>query len=65
MDGFQILDGLAADPALKDIPVVIVSGRPISVAEHEAIARAGCTYYAKGDCSPRQVAQSLKLAVAA
>jgi hypothetical protein len=45
--------------------VVIVSGRPISAPEHEAIARSGCTYLTKGECSPRQIAQSLRLALAA
>jgi DNA-binding response OmpR family regulator len=65
LDGFQILERLAGDADLRSIPVVVLSGRPITVAEHEAIARAGCAYYVKGECSPREVAQSLKLAVAA
>jgi hypothetical protein len=42
-----------------------VSGRAITVPEHDAIARSGCTYYTKGECSPRQIAQSLKTVLAA
>ncbi len=65
MDGFQILKALEADEALAAVPVVVVSGRPITVPEHGAIRRAGCTFFTKGDCSPRQIAHTLKLAIAA
>ena len=65
MDGFQVLETLRRDPSLKDIPIIIVSGRAITVPEHDAIALSGATYYAKGECSPRQIAQSLKMALAA
>ncbi len=65
MDGFQILKALEGDEALAAVPVVIVSGRPITVPEHGAIRRAGCTFFTKGDCSPRQIAHTLKLAIAA
>jgi len=65
LDGFEILALLARDAELRKIPVVVFSARCVTIAEHEALARAGCTYYTKGQCSPREVAQSLKLAVAA
>ncbi len=65
MDGFQILKALEADEVLAAVPVVVVSGRPITVPEHGAIRRAGCTFFTKGDCSPRQIAHTLKLAIAA
>jgi CheY-like chemotaxis protein len=65
MDGFEVLERLRSEPELRKIPVVILSARSITVAEHEAMARAGCAYHMKGECSPREVAQSLKLAVAA
>ena len=65
MDGFQILETLRLDPKLRSIPIIIVSGRAITVPEHAAIARSGCTFYAKGECSPRQIAQSLKTVLAA
>jgi signal transduction histidine kinase/CheY-like chemotaxis protein len=65
MDGFQILETLRLDPKLRSIPIIIVSGRAITVPEHNAIAQSGCTFYAKGECSPRQIAQSLKTVLAA
>jgi hypothetical protein len=65
MDGFQILETLRLDAKLRNIPIIIVSGRVITVPEHHAIARSGCTYYTKGECSPRQIAQSLKTVLAA
>ena len=65
MDGFQILETLRLDPKLRSIPVVIVSGRAITMPEHDTIARSGCTFHSKGECSPRQIAQSLKTVLAA
>jgi signal transduction histidine kinase/CheY-like chemotaxis protein len=65
MDGFQILETLRLDPKLRSIPIIIVSGRVITVPEHDTIMRSGCTYYTKGECSPRQIAQSLKTVLAA
>ena len=64
MSGFDVLDALAADPRLQRIPVLIVSGREISVSEHRLIARAGGIFHPKGHASPRQIAQSLRVAVA-
>jgi CheY-like chemotaxis protein len=64
MSGFDVLDELAADAALASIPVLIVSGREITVSEHHAIARAGGVFHPKGSSSPRQIAQSLRMAVA-
>jgi signal transduction histidine kinase/DNA-binding response OmpR family regulator len=65
MDGFQILETLRLDPKLRSIPIIIVSGRVITVPEHDTIMRSGCTYHTKGECSPRQIAQSLKTVLAA
>ena len=63
MDGFAVLDALRGDEQLSNIPVLIVSGREISVAEHQAITRAGGIYHPKGYASPRQIAESLKMVV--
>ncbi|WP_167737406.1 ATP-binding response regulator [Sphingomonas parva] len=64
MSGFEVLAALEADVRLKNIPVLIVSGREISVSEHQAITRARGIYHAKGYASPRQIAESLKMVVA-
>lgn len=64
MSGFQVLDALAADSKLKHIPVLIVSGHEIGVAEHQAIERSGGIFHPKGHSSPHEIAQSLKKVVA-
>ncbi len=63
MSGFQVLETLADDAEYKGIPVIIVSGREISVLEHQVITRAGGIFHPKGQTSPREIAQSLKLVV--
>jgi signal transduction histidine kinase/DNA-binding response OmpR family regulator len=64
MSGFDVLDALACDDQLRSIPVLIVSGREISVSEHHAISRVGGVFHPKGHASPRQIAQSLRAAIA-
>ncbi|WP_324749274.1 response regulator [Sphingomonas sp. LY54] len=64
MSGFDVLDAITADDRLRRIPVLIISGREISVSEHQAITRAGGIFHPKGNVSPRQIAQSLRLVVA-
>ena len=64
MSGFQVLDALAADARLRHIPVLIVSGEEIGVAEHQAIERSGGIFHPKGYSSPRDIAQSLRKVVA-
>ncbi len=64
MSGFDVLNAITADDRLKRIPVLIISGREISVSEHQAITRAGGIFHPKGNVSPRQIAQSLRLVVA-
>lgn len=65
MNGFQILEMIREDALLADVPIIIVSGRSVSLAEHEAITSAGCTYFMKGEVSPREIAQTLVRAMAA
>jgi signal transduction histidine kinase/CheY-like chemotaxis protein len=64
MSGFEVLAALGADPRLSEIPVLVVSGREISVSEHQAITRARGIYHVKGYASPRQIAESLRMVVA-
>jgi signal transduction histidine kinase/CheY-like chemotaxis protein len=65
LDGFDILKVLEGDSALHRVPVIVVSGRAITIPEHDALTKAGCIFLTKGHCSPRQIAQSLKMAIAA
>lgn len=63
MSGFQVLEELGADRKLNRIPVLIVSGHEISVAEHQAIEKSGGIYHPKGNTSPREIANSLRMVV--
>jgi len=65
LDGFQVLEMIRADEALAHVPVIIVSGRSVSLEEHETIVNAGCAYFMKGEFSPREIAQTLRAVVAA
>ena len=64
MSGFQVLDELKNDDRFKRIPVLVVSGEEISVAQHQAIERSGGVFHTKGYSSPRDIAVSLKKVVA-
>lgn len=65
LDGFDVLRLLQADPSLSRVPVIVVSGRAITILEHDTLSKAGCIFLTKGHCSPRQIAHSLKTAIAA
>jgi DNA-binding response OmpR family regulator len=65
MTAFEILALMRRTADFVAIPVMIVSSRPLSVSEHEAITGAGCAYFTRGDFSPLQMARELKLALAA
>ena len=64
MNGFEVLDRLAADEGLRDVPLIVVSGAEISLEEHTRLARAGLRFLPKGASTPREIAQSLKELVA-
>lgn len=64
LDGFGVLDRLHADSGLREVPLIVLSGRRISVEEHRHLVASGHRYFVKGASTPRQIAQSLKELVA-
>ena len=64
MSGFQVMEAMAADDRLKRIPVLVVSGHAVSLSEHQLIERSGGYFHLKGQASPHEIAQSLRMAVA-
>ena len=62
-DGFSMLDALAADAALNDVPVLVLSSSEINAEEHSRIHNAGHVFHAKGKSSPLQIVQNLKTMV--
>ncbi len=62
-DGFSMIDALAADAALNDVPVLVLSSSEINAEEHTRIHNAGHVFHAKGKSSPLQIVQNLKTMV--
>jgi CheY-like chemotaxis protein len=60
MNGFEVLDQLATAEALRDVPLIVVSGCDITIEEHRRLAAAGHRFFPKAASTPREIAQSLK-----
>ncbi|GAA0867513.1 hypothetical protein GCM10009116_00650 [Brevundimonas basaltis] len=63
-DGFGMIDDLAKDPSLRDVPVMVLSQMDISVAEHARIRHAGHVFHPKWNSSPSQIVENIKSMVA-
>jgi signal transduction histidine kinase/DNA-binding response OmpR family regulator len=64
LDGFAVIERLAVADQLNDVPVIVVSGCDISLAQHRRLAAAGHRVFTKGLVTPREIAQSLREMVA-
>lgn len=64
MDGFSVIEHLARTGDLSEIPIVVVSGQDMNIAEHRRLTAAAHRVFTKGMVSPRQIAQSLQEVVA-
>ena len=64
MNGFELLEAIASDPQLKNVPVIVLSGQSLSLSEHEILLRAGASLHAKGISSPREIMAELKKKIA-
>ena len=60
MDGFEVIQHLAASVELSAVPLMIVSGFDISIEHHRRLVEAGHRYFPKAASTPREIAQSLK-----
>ena len=59
LDGFGVIDRLSADAMLTNIPLIVLSGRDITISQHRSLAAAGHRFFSKGASTPREIAQSL------
>ena len=64
LDGFGVIERLGRVKDLSVIPIVVVSGHDIDLAEHRRLAAAGHRVFTKGMATPREIAQSLRELVA-
>jgi hypothetical protein len=59
-DGFAMLDELANDNELGNVPVMVLSQLDISPEQHQRISKAGHFFHAKWSTSPLQIIENLK-----
>ncbi len=59
LDGFGVLERLAADEAMNDIPLIVLSGRDLSLNQHRSLVDGGYRFFTKGASTPREIAQTL------
>jgi signal transduction histidine kinase len=62
-DGFEVLARLHADPRLRDIPAVVLTGRPESTGAMERALSAGAVDYLTKPISPGRVAARVRGAI--
>jgi threonine synthase len=59
MDGFQVLDQLKTDEALRDVPVIVVTAKDLTSAEHERLVGQVESLLQKGSFIDEQFLQGL------
>jgi two-component system, cell cycle response regulator DivK len=64
MDGIQATAALKADPATREIPIVVVSAHPYGSVGRRAVA-AGCDGWLNKPCDPRRLLQEVQRRVGA
>lgn len=64
LDGFGVIERLAEDDQLRDIPLIIVSSHDINLSQHQALGAGRHRFFSKGSATPREIAQSLRELVA-
>ncbi len=64
LNGFEFIERLAQSEHYATIPLIVLSGQELSVAQHHHLLAAGCRYYMKGSAAPREIAATLREMVA-
>jgi CheY-like chemotaxis protein len=63
MDGFDVLDALAAHPQWREIPVIVITAKQLTTAERERLLRQAQKVIAKGTASRLDIAAAISTAV--
>ena len=63
MDGFEVLDALAAHGEWRDIPVIVITAKQLSAAERERLLGQAQKVFAKGTASGVDIASAIGTAV--
>lgn len=60
LNGFEFIEKLVQSDQYATIPLIVLSGQELSVAQHHRLLAAGCRYYMKGSAAPREIAATLR-----
>ena len=63
MDGFEVLDALAAHAEWREIPVIVITAKQLTAAERERLLRQAQKVIAKGTASRLDIAAAISAAV--
>jgi len=63
MDGFEVLDGLAAHAQWREIPVIVITAKQLTAAERGRLLRQAQKVIAKGTASRLDIAAAISAAV--
>jgi CheY-like chemotaxis protein len=63
MDGFEVLDALAAHPQWREIPVIVITAKELTAAERERLLLRAQKVIAKGSASRLDIAAAIGEAV--
>ena len=63
MDGFEVLDTLAGHEEWRDIPVIVITAKQLSAAEHERLLGQAQKVFTKGSASGVDIASAIGTAV--
>jgi CheY-like chemotaxis protein len=63
MDGFEVLDTLARHEEWRDIPVIVITAKQLSAAEHERLLGQAQKVFTKGSASGVDIASAIGTAV--
>ena len=55
MSGFDLLDRIQAEPAMRDVPIVVFTGKELSFDEHQRLRKAAKSVVVKGVESPERL----------
>lgn len=64
VNGFEFIEQLLQNASYATIPLIVLSGQELSVAQHHRLLATGCRYYMKGNAAPREIAATLREMVA-
>ena len=63
-NSFEFIEKLSQSERFAAIPLIVLSGQELSIAQHHRLLAAGCRYYMKGNAAPREIAETLRELVA-